>query len=46
VKRHVKGAAVTTLFQFKDPVSPHIAARDAEFIVSLPDEEELPFWIY
>lgn len=27
------GQTVTTLFQFNDPVSPHIAARDSEVIV-------------
>ena len=34
VKRHVDGASVTTLFQFKEPVSPHIAVRGADFVVS------------
>jgi dethiobiotin synthetase/adenosylmethionine--8-amino-7-oxononanoate aminotransferase len=27
------GQSVSTLFQFNDPVSPHIAARDASYIV-------------
>ena len=27
------GQSVSTLFQFNDPVSPHIAARDAPYIV-------------
>lgn len=32
--RRYTGESVATLFQFKEPVSPHVAARGAECIVS------------
>lgn len=35
VKKHVDGAVVTTLFQFKEPVSPHVAVRGAAFTVNI-----------
>ncbi|KAL5428537.1 hypothetical protein PMIN06_001059 [Paraphaeosphaeria minitans] len=43
VKRHVDGASVTTLFQFKEPVSPHIAVRGADFV---PSDDHLVKRVY